>query len=142
MLFVLSGYLHALLILCNEPTSETPGRQFQDCLQCFRPLLQSGDQPLDADGCKKSYPNEVPCDRGEGPEEVLPQVGFLQGEVLVGLQAGCHLCQWVGMALMEGLLPKVFILQQMTVCWIILDYFGCGDSTETLKRPRCALSGH
>lgn len=75
--------------------------------------VSEGDQPLDADRCKKSYPNEVPCDGGEGPEEILPQVGFLQSEVLVGFQAGGHLCQWVGMALMESLLPKVFILEQM-----------------------------
>lgn len=50
------------------------------------------DQPLDADRCEETYPYEVACDGCEGPEEILPKVGFLQGEVLVGLQAGRHLC--------------------------------------------------
>lgn len=68
------------------------------------------DQPLDADGCEEAYPDEVSCYGGEGPEEVLPQVGLLQREVLVGLQAGCHLCQWVGVTLVERLLPKVLVL--------------------------------
>lgn len=71
-------------------------------------------QPLNADRCEESYPYEVPRYRGEGPEEVLPQVGFLQGEVLVGLQAGRHLRQRVGVTLMEGLFPKVLILGKNT----------------------------
>lgn len=77
-------------------------------------------QPLDADRCEEPYPYEVPRHGGEGPEEVLPKVGFLQGEVLVGLQAGRHLRQRVGVTLVEGLFPEVFILEQTTefAVWI------------------------
>ena len=69
-------------------------------------------RPLDADRCEEPYPDEVPRYGGEGPEEVLPQVGLLQGEVLVRLQAGRHLGQRVGVSLMERLFPKVLILKQ------------------------------
>lgn len=69
------------------------------------------DQPLNADGREEADPDEVSCYGGEGPEEVLPQVGLLQREVLVGLQAGCHLCQWVGVTLVESLLPKILVLE-------------------------------
>lgn len=69
-------------------------------------------RPLNADRCEESYSYEVARHGGEGPEEVLPQVGLLQGEVLVGLQAGGHLRQGVGVTLMKGLFPKVLILQE------------------------------
>lgn len=68
--------------------------------------------PLDADGGEEADPDEVSGHRGEGPEEVFPQVGLLQGEVLVGLQAGRHLRQRVGVTLVEGLFPKVLVLEQ------------------------------
>lgn len=42
----------------------------------------------------------------------MSQVGLVQGEVLVGLQAGGDLSQRVGVTLVEALLlPKVFVLQ-------------------------------
>lgn len=69
------------------------------------------DQPLNADGREEADPDEVSRYGGEGPEEVLPQVGLLQREVLVGLQAGCHLRQWVGVALVESLLPEILVLE-------------------------------
>lgn len=67
--------------------------------------------PLYADGGEEPDPDEVPRHRREGPEEVLPQVGLLQGEVLVGLQAGGHLRQRVGVAFVQRLLPEVLILE-------------------------------
>lgn len=76
-------------------------------------LVLLWDPPLDADRREESYPYEVPGDRREGPEEVLPEVGLLQGEVLVGFQAGRHLRQRIGMTLMEGLFPKVLILEHI-----------------------------
>lgn len=69
--------------------------------------------PLNADRREESYPNEIPRHGREGPEEVLPQVGFLQREVLVGLHAGRHLRQRVSVTLMEGLFPKVLVLQRI-----------------------------
>lgn len=81
-------------------------------LQDHYPVLL-WDPPLDADRCEESYSYEVPGDGREGPEEVLPEVGLLQGEVLVGLQAGCHLRQRIGVTLMEGLFPEVLILEHI-----------------------------
>lgn len=63
-------------------------------------LFQGFYGPLNADGREESYPDEISGYRGEGPEEVLSCVGLLQGEVLVRLQAGRHLCLWVGVTLM------------------------------------------
>lgn len=70
--------------------------------------------PFDADGREEADADEVPSYRSEGPEEVLSQVGLLQGEVLVRLQAGGHLRQRVGVAFVQGLLAKVLVLE-----WII-----------------------
>lgn len=68
--------------------------------------------PLDADGREEADPDEVASHGREGPEEVLSGVGLLQGEVLVGLQAGGHLRLRVGVTLMQRLLPKVLVLEK------------------------------
>lgn len=81
------------------------------CVCLLRFPLYSTSLPLNADRCEEADPNEVPGHGGESPEEVLSQVSLLQRKVLIGLQAGGDLRQWVGMALVKCLLPEVLILE-------------------------------
>lgn len=66
--------------------------------------------PFDAEWFEESESDEVSGSGCEGPEEVLLQVSLLQGEVLVGFQAGAHLCRRVDVLFPQGLLAKVFVL--------------------------------
>lgn len=66
--------------------------------------------PFDAEWFEESESDEVSGGGSEGPEKVLPQVSLLQGEVLVGFQAGAHLRRRVDMLFPQGLLPKVLVL--------------------------------
>ena len=66
--------------------------------------------PFDAEWFEESESDEISGSRSEGPEEVLPQVSLLQGEVLVGFQAGAHLCRRVDVLFPQGLLAKVLVL--------------------------------
>lgn len=79
------------------------------------PLSQCGpvgaDTPLKTQWLEEAEADEVPCSRREGPEEILTQVGFLQGEVLVRLEARAHFGWRVHMLLPQCLLPKVLVLQ-------------------------------
>jgi len=66
--------------------------------------------PFDAERFEESESDEVSGGGSEGPEEVLPQVSLLQGEVLVGFQAGAHLRRRVDVLFPQGLLAKVLVL--------------------------------
>lgn len=66
--------------------------------------------PFYAEWFEESESDEVSSGGSEGPEEVLPQVSLLQGEVLVGFQAGAHLRRRVDVLFPQGLLAKVFVL--------------------------------
>lgn len=66
--------------------------------------------PFDAEWFEESESDEVSGGGSEGPEKVLPQVSLLQGEVLVGFQAGAHLRRWVDVLFPQGLLAKVLVL--------------------------------
>ena len=70
--------------------------------------------PLDADRGEEANTDEVPGHGSEGPEEVLSQVGLLQREVLIGLQASGDLRKGIGVTLVKRLLPKVLILRRNT----------------------------
>lgn len=59
---------------------------------------------------EESESDEVSGSGSEGPEEVLPQVSLLQGEMLVGFQAGAHLGRRVDVLFPQRLFPKVLVL--------------------------------
>lgn len=69
----------------------------------------------------------------------MSQVGLVQGEVLVGLQAGGDLSQRVGVTLVEALLlPKVLVLQHSSRS---LEQLEGGTSTSTSTRGRLVEGG-
>lgn len=86
------------------------------CLLTFQAVLMSPvtktprHLPFNAERLEEPESDEVSGCGSEGPEEVLPQVSLLQGEVLVGFQAGAHLCRGVDMLFPQGLLAKVLVL--------------------------------
>ena len=69
------------------------------------------EEPLQLQRLEEAEADEVPCRGCEGPEEILVQVGLLQGEVLVRLEARAHLCRWVHVLHPQRMLPKVLVLQ-------------------------------
>lgn len=79
-------------------------------LPCPTPLTSPKHWPFNAERLEESESDEVSGRGSEGPEEVLPQVSLLQGEVLVGFQAGAHLCRRVHVLFAQGLLAKVLVL--------------------------------
>lgn len=66
--------------------------------------------PFNSEWFEESEADEVPGSGSEGPEEVLPQVSLLQGEVLVGFQAGAHLSRRVDVLFPQCLFSKILVL--------------------------------
>lgn len=66
--------------------------------------------PFDTEWFEESESDEVSGSGSEGPEEVLPQVSLLQGEVLVGFQAGAHLGRRVDVLFPQCLFSEVLVL--------------------------------
>lgn len=66
----------------------------------------------------------------------MSQVGLVQGEVLVGLQAGGDLSQRVGVTLVEALLlPKVLVLQHSSRSLKQQHHQGATGGGRTISLP-------
>lgn len=76
----------------------------------FPTLAAPKHRPFNAEWFEESESDEVSSGGCEGPEEILSQVSLLQGEVLVGFQAGAHLCRRVDVLLSQGMFAKVLVL--------------------------------